>query len=47
MASLDVFNLTNGNTILAERRQQNSTNANTVSAILAPRVIRFGVRLTF
>ncbi len=47
VASLDVFNLTNGNTILAERRQQNSTNANTVSAILAPRVIRFGVRLTF
>jgi hypothetical protein len=47
VASMDVFNLTNGNTILAERRQQNSTNANTISAILAPRVLRFGVRVTF
>ncbi len=47
MFSVDVFNLMNGNTILAERRQQNSTNANTVSAILAPRVLRFGVKLTW
>jgi hypothetical protein len=47
MASMDIFNLFNGNTILSERRQQNSTNANTVSAILAPRVIRFGFRVTF
>jgi hypothetical protein len=46
-ASVDIFNALNGNTILAERRQQNSTNANTVSAILAPRVLRFGVRVTF
>ena len=45
--SLDIFNVLNGNTILAERRQQNSTNANTVSAILAPRVLRFGVRVTW
>ncbi len=46
-ASVDIFNALNANTILAERRQQNSTNANTVSAILAPRVLRFGVRVTF
>ena len=45
--SLDIFNVLNGNTILAKRRQQNSSNANTVSAILAPRVLRFGVRMTF
>jgi len=46
-ASMDIFNLFNGNTILSERRQQNSSNANMISSILAPRVLRFGVRLTF
>jgi hypothetical protein len=45
--SLDVFNATNGNSVLARRRVQNAANANTVSGIVAPRVIRFGVRVTF
>ncbi len=31
----------------AIRGRQNANNANTISSILAPRVIRFGVRVTF
>jgi hypothetical protein len=45
--SLDVFNVSNGNTVLARRRNQNASNANVVSGIVAPRVIRFGMRVTF
>jgi hypothetical protein len=45
--SLDIFNLSNANTVLARRRNQNASNANVVSGIVAPRVIRFGVRMTF
>jgi hypothetical protein len=45
--SLDLFNALNANTVLAQRRQQNSSNANQISAILAPRVLRFGARVTF
>ncbi len=45
--SMDVFNLTNAGTILAYRRQQNATNANNISGVVAPRVIRFGVRVTW
>ncbi|MEK6629364.1 MAG: hypothetical protein AABY89_01380, partial [Acidobacteriota bacterium] len=40
--SMDVFNLTNAGTILARRRTQNATNANLISGVIAPRVIRFG-----
>jgi hypothetical protein len=43
--ALDVFNVSNANTILGRRPQQNATNANFVSTIPAPRVIRFGVRV--
>ncbi|HSK09994.1 MAG TPA: hypothetical protein VK911_10470, partial [Vicinamibacterales bacterium] len=46
-ASADVFNLTNGNTTLSMRGTQNTANANTISALLAPRVVRFGFRATF
>jgi hypothetical protein len=42
---LDIFNVSNGNTVLARRRNQNASNANQVSGIVAPRVIRFGVRV--
>jgi len=42
---LDVFNVSNGNTVLARRRNQNASNGNVVSGIVAPRVIRFGVRV--
>jgi hypothetical protein len=41
--TLDVFNLTNGNTVLARRRNQASSVANDISGIIAPRVARLGV----
>ena len=47
LAALDVFNLFNANTILTQQRNQNSSNANTISSILWPRVLRFGVRFQF
>lgn len=45
--SLDVFNLANSDTIQAIRGTQNASNANQIQAIVAPRVIRFGVRLNW
>jgi hypothetical protein len=45
--SMDIFNSLNAGTILAYRRQQNATNANFISGVVAPRVIRFGVRATW
>ncbi len=45
--SLDVFNVSNGNTIQAIRGTQNATNANQIQAILAPRVVRFGVKFNW
>ncbi len=45
--SIDVFNLTNSNVVMARRIQQNSPTANNISGIVAPRVIRFGVRATW
>ena len=44
-AGVDVFNLANANTALVVRAQQNATNANQVSSILAPRIGRLGLRL--
>ena len=41
--ALDIFNLTNANTVAAQNRQQAAANANQISGILAPRVMRFGV----
>ena len=43
--SIDVFNVGNFNTIQALQRQQNETTANQISAVVAPRVIRFGIRV--
>ena len=43
--AIDVFNLTNTNTVLAINRNQAAANANTVSGIIAPRVARFGVNV--
>lgn len=43
--SMDIFNIGNVNTVLARRRNQAASNANTVSGIVAPRVARFGVSL--
>jgi hypothetical protein len=45
--TVDIFNLANANTILGRQRKQNATNANQVSTILAPRVVRLGVRMTW
>jgi hypothetical protein len=42
-----VFNVTNNNTIQALRGNQNATNANFIQAIVAPRVIRFGIRVNW
>ena len=41
--ALDIFNLTNANTVAAQNRNQAAANANTVSGILAPRVMRIGI----
>jgi hypothetical protein len=41
--AMDLFNLTNNNTVQAKNIQQAATNANVVSGIIAPRVARFGV----
>jgi hypothetical protein len=46
-AAMDVFNLFNANTTLSQQRNQNGSTANQISSILGPRVLRFGVRLTF
>jgi len=43
--AIDVFNLTNTNTVQAINRNQAATNANTVSGIIAPRVARFGINV--
>ncbi len=45
--SLDIFNLTNANTVLARGRIQNASNANYIRGIVAPRVMRLGVRVTW
>jgi hypothetical protein len=56
--SLDVFNLTNANTVLSRRRivytHNHATgvgsrpgNANNISSIITPRVIRFGLRVSW
>jgi hypothetical protein len=45
--SLDIFNVSNGNTIQAIRSRQNATNANQIQAIVAPRVLRFGIRVNW
>ena len=45
--SMDVFNVGNMNTVLALQRQQNSAIANNISQVLAPRVLRFGVRVNW
>jgi hypothetical protein len=55
---MEIFNLGNSNTILAYRRVMYTynattgvatqpTNANDISGIIAPRVIRFGVRVNW
>ena len=45
--ALDIFNLVNSNTVMGRRTNQNAANANQVFNILAPRIARVGVTLTF
>jgi hypothetical protein len=45
--SLDLFNVSNNNTIQALQRQQNASTANNISAVVAPRVLRFGMRVSW
>jgi hypothetical protein len=45
--AVDVFNLGNANTVLLRQHQQTATTANNVLEVLAPRVVRFGARITF
>jgi hypothetical protein len=44
---MDIFNLGNVSTVLAIRRNQAAANANQISGIVAPRVVRFGVRVNW
>ncbi|MGH9158864.1 MAG: hypothetical protein ACRD2X_02600, partial [Vicinamibacteraceae bacterium] len=41
--SMDIFNAGNVNTVLAQRRLQADPDANDISGIVAPRVVRFGL----
>jgi len=45
--NFDIFNVFNFNTEQAIRGAQNSSNANFIQAIVAPRVVRFGVRVNW
>jgi hypothetical protein len=45
--TFEIFNLTNANTVLAINRNQAASNANRISGIVAPRVIRFGLQVRF
>lgn len=45
--AFDVFNVMNSNVVLAREDQMNSTRANFVEEVLAPRVARIGLRLNF
>lgn len=46
-ASLDVFNITNANIVLTRVTTQNAANANRVTEVTGPRVVRFGLRFSF
>ena len=46
-AAFDLFNVLNSNVVLGREDQMNSTRANFVEEVLAPRVARVGVRLNF
>ncbi len=46
-AQMDVFNVLNENTVLARVTNYSGSTAGNITEILAPRVIRFGVRVRF
>ncbi len=45
--AIDVFNISNNNTIQAIRGTQNASNVNNIQAVVAPRVMRAGLRVTW
>ena len=45
--NVDAFNLSNAATVLARQTRQDSAQANYVTSILAPRVVRFGLKVNF
>ena len=56
--SMDIFNLTNANTVQSQRRimytynhttgvGSSPANANLISSIISPRIIRFGVKVNW
>ena len=45
--NVDAFNLTNAATVLARQTRQNFAQANYVTRILAPRVVRLGLKVNF
>ncbi len=45
--SLDIFNVTNANTVLNRVTTQNSATANQVVEVTGPRVVRVGARFGF
>jgi hypothetical protein len=45
--NVDTFNLTNAATVLGRQTRQNFAQANYVTTILAPRVVRFGLKVNF
>lgn len=47
VASFDMFNLFNASTVMGQRTNQNAANANQVFGILAPRIARVGMMVTF
>jgi hypothetical protein len=47
VGSLDVFNVTNTNTVLSRVTTQNSSTANRVLEVTGPRVVRLGARFNF
>ena len=47
LASFDMFNLFNAKTVMGTRANQNAANAYQVFGILAPRIARVGLMLTF
>ena len=45
--NVDAFNLLNAATVFARNTRQDASNANFVTTILAPRIVRFGVKVNF
>jgi hypothetical protein len=45
--SVDGFNVLNNDTVQSRRRTQNASNANLISSLTAPRVVRFGARFNW